>query len=529
MSKRCMHSSHPVAPLDAPSHLPHAEAHSARRAKRGATKWQVVLFACLFAGICAPAIAQIAFVDGGSITVGNNPWFIASGNFKPNYAYCGYGNDYTDLAVANWGSNSVSLAYGYTSLFTQGWNVATPIGVDAYPVSLAVGDFNRDGLPDIAVASNSYVGVLLDDGSSCSTFSYGAAYTLPSGPHFSLATADFDGDGKLDLVVTNGGSNSISVLLGNGDGTFKPAVPYAVGRNPNAVVAADFYGLGRPDLAVVNYDDNNVSILYGIGDGTFLFVRNVAVGAGPNHAAVGDLNRDGKQDLVVTNYAGNSVSVLLGKGNGTFAPATYTATPGAAFVVIGDINYDEVPDLVVANYNNNTVTMLQGNGDGSLQDAVVYNVGAGPYSMVLGWFAGSFGLDLVVANRLGNTLSQLSNGTIDVYVNRIVAGNWQHALVNTAFGHQLSIFAEDVNGNRYDGRVTTFTLPSTGPSGTFPGGSLTAIATTAFGGVAESPPITANGIPGRFVATASVSVGRTPTTFMLTNLPADDVFVGGFE
>jgi hypothetical protein len=233
-------------------------------------------------------------------------------------------------------------------------------------------------------------------------------------------------------------------------------------------------------------------------------------------------------DLVVTNYAGNSVSVLLGNGNGTFAPAVNTATPAAAFVVIGDINYDEVPDLVVANYNNNTVTMLQGNGDGSLQDAVVYNVGAGPYSMVLGWFAASFGLDLVVANRLGNSLSQLDNRTIAAYYNRIITGNWQNARVNTTFGH-LAIFAEDQNqnGNRYDGRVTTFTLPSSGPSGTFPDGSLTAIATTAFGGVAESPPITANGIPGRFVATSST--GGTPTPFTLTNLPADDVFAGGFE
>ena len=491
-------------------------------------RWGWLTLYVLLIGASGPAAAQIAFVADPPITVGNNPWFIASGHFHEGFN-C---DSYLDLAVANWGSNSISLAYGYSSFFSVGWTVANPIGVDAYPVSLAVGDFDRDGKPDIAVASNNYVGVLLlnnSDSVGCPTFSYGPAYALSSAPHFSLVTADLDGDGKLDLVVTNAGSNSISVLLGNGDGTFKTPVSYAVGRNPNAVVAADFYGLGRPDLAVVNYDDNTVSVLYGVGDGTFLLVRTLAVGAGPNHAAAADLNRDGKQDLVVTNYAGNSVSVLLGNGNGTFAPAANTAVPGAAFVVIGDINYDEVPDLVVANYNNNTVTMLQGNGDGSLQDAVVYNVGAGPYSMVLGYFVNSSGLDLVVANRLGNTLSQLANETVDVYVNRIVAGNWQDARVNTAFGHRLTIFAEDVNGNRYDGRVTTFTLPSSGPSGTFPGGSLTAIATTAFGGVAESPQITANGIPGRFVATASVSAGRTPTAFTLANLPADDIFANGFD
>ena len=458
-------------------------------------RWGWLVLCVLLAGASIPAAAQIAFVADPPITVGNNPWFITSGHFNDGYNCASS----LDLAVANWGSSSVSIVYSESVGFGQSppWVVANPIGVDAYPVSLAVGDFVRDGKPDIAVASNNYVGVLLLNNSNsvgCPTFSYGAAYALSSAPHFSLATADFDNDGKLDLVVTNAGSNSISVLLGNGDGTFKTPVSYAVGRNPTAVVAADFYGLGRPDLAVVNYDDNSVSILYGVGDGTFLLVRTLAVGVGPNHAAAADLNRDGKLDLVVTNYAGNSVSVLLGNGNGTFAPAVNTAVPGAAFVVIGDINYDEVPDLAVANYNNNTVTMLQGNGDGSLQDAVVYNVGAGPYSMVLGYFV-----------------------------------NWQDAGVNTAFGHRLTIFAEDVNGNRYDGRVTTFTLPSSGPSGTFPGGSLTAIATTAFGGVAESPPITANGLPGQFVATASVSVGRTPTAFTLTNLPADDIFANGFD
>ena len=280
----------------------------------------------------------------------------------------------------------------------------------------------------------------------------------------------------------------------------------------------------------MNYNDNNVSILYGIGDGTLLFVRNIAVGNGPNNAAAADLDRDGKQDLVVSNYAGNSISVLLGNGNGTFVPAVATAAPGAAFVAIGDINYDEVADIVVSNYNDNAVTIFQGNGDGSLQDGVGYSIGANPYSMVLGSFANaSFGLGIIVANRGGNTLSQLFNTTVAVYVNKIITGAWQNTKINTTFSHTLNIFAEDADGVRYDGRVTTFRLPSSGPSGTFAGGSLTALVTTAFGGIAESPQITANAIAGHYVATASVSAGYAPTEFPLTNLPADDVFATGFE
>ena len=112
---------------------------------------------------------------------------------------------------------------------------------------------------------------------------------------------DFNGDGRPDLAVANYGSNDVSVLLGNGDGTFQPQVTYAVGSSPVALVAGDFNGDGRPDLAVANYGANDVSVLLGNGDGTFQPQVTYAVGSSPTALVAGDFNGDGRTDLAVAN------------------------------------------------------------------------------------------------------------------------------------------------------------------------------------------------------------------------------------
>jgi len=281
------------------------------------------------------------------------------------------------------------------------------------PVSVAVGDFNGDGKTDLVVAdygpsdiSSDNVSVLLGNGNG--TFQTAVNYAAGANPNY-VAVGDFNGDGKSDLAVADANSNTVSILLGNGDGTFQTAVNYAVGSWPSSVAVGDFNGDGKADLAVADANSNTVSILLGNGDGTFQTAVNYAVGNGPVSVVVGDFNGDGKADLTVANVNTNSaVSVLLGNGNGTFQPAVnYPAGNLPASVAVGDFNGDGRVDLAVANYGGNNVSILLGNGNGTFQAAVNYAAGLWPHSVALGDFNGDGRADLVVANQYSNNVSIL--------------------------------------------------------------------------------------------------------------------------
>ena len=145
--------------------------------------------------------------------------------------------------------------------------------------------------------------------------------TLP----YAVATGDFNGDRFADLAVENYTGGTVSVFLGNGDGTFKPQVTYAVGGEPEGIVAADVNGDGKLDLVVTNTDGASVSVLLGNGDGTFQGQVNNATDDGSGHR-LADFNNDGKPDIATSNFYSADVTVLLGNGDGTFQQGTtYTA------------------------------------------------------------------------------------------------------------------------------------------------------------------------------------------------------------
>jgi hypothetical protein len=220
----------------------------------------------------------------------------------------------------------------------------------------------------------------------------------------SVATEDFNGDGKLDMVVTNGGSNDISILLGNGDGAFQAAVNYPAGTNPNSVAVGDFNGDGKLDIAVANHGSNDVSVFLGKGDGTFQAAVSYPAGTNPESVAAGDFNGDGKLDVAVANFGSLNVSVLLGNGDGTFQTAVdYGTGSNPSSVAVGDFNGDGKLDLAVANANSSgngsgNVSVLLGNGDGTFQAAVNYSAGTNPSSIAVGDFNGDGKQDLAVAN-----------------------------------------------------------------------------------------------------------------------------------
>src|SRR5437868_6363139 len=251
----------------------------------------------------------------------------------------------------------------------------------------------------------------------------------------SIAVADVNGDGKLDLVVANNCSNgncfssaavgSVSVLLGNGDGTFQAAVVFdSGGSGATSVAVADVNGDGKPDLLVANFcvttsncANGTVSVLLGNGDGTFR--PAVAYNSGGSLAvslAVADVNGDGKPDVVVANCTncgsppGNgSVGVLLGNGDGTFQTAQVFTSGEPSAVAIADVNGDKKPDVIVAQCVSpafgcvpGQVGVLLGNGDGTFQAIVTYGTGAAnPNSVTVADVNGDSKLDLVVGNASG--------------------------------------------------------------------------------------------------------------------------------
>jgi len=149
--------------------------------------------------------------------------------------------------------------------------------------------------------------------------------------------------------VTNETDNTVSVLLGNGNGTFQPHTDYPTGHTPSSVAVADLNGDRNLDLAVTDYSDNSVSVLLGNGDGTFRAHVDYVTGMRPVTALVADFDGDGFMDLAIANEISQTVSILGGNGDGTFQPRSDYLTGSAIFAVVADFNEDGAADLAIVN------------------------------------------------------------------------------------------------------------------------------------------------------------------------------------
>jgi hypothetical protein len=316
------------------------------------------------------------------------------------------GDGRKDIVVANSGAASVSILLGNgNGTFQTRDDFASGPNVNA----VVVADFNGDGILDLAFADSdcvancqpNAVSVILGNGDGTfqapNTYSTGTTDTNT----YALVAADLNGDGKIDLAAVNNATGTLSVLLGNGDGTFQQHVDYTVGAEPASVAVGDFNGDGHPDLVVSNFNSNTLSILINNGDGTFKPAVSYPVGHGPYSVAAADFNGDKKLDLVVVNESVNNVSVLLGKGDGTFNAATTYATGtggNPVALVIGDFNGDKVQDLAIADYITAQVSVLIGNGDGTFQGYKQYSTVANPSAITAGDFNADGKLDLALAS-----------------------------------------------------------------------------------------------------------------------------------
>jgi hypothetical protein len=391
------------------------------------------------------------------------------------------------------------------------------------PYSVTSGDFNSDGILDLVVANSSSnnVSILLGNGSygrGDGTFAAKVDYAAGSNPYF-VTTGDFNADGILDLVVANGGSNNVSILLGNGssgraDGTFAAKVDYAAGNSPYSVATGDFNQDGILDLAVTNHSSNTVSILLGNGssghgNGTFAVGAPYQTGVSPTSVKTSDFNDDGILDLAVTNYSSATVSIFLGngsggRGNGTFAAMVpYPTESGPISVTTGDFNADSILDLAVAS-GSGYVSLLLGNGsggrgNGTFASRVSYPVGSVPEGVGTGDFNADGILDLVVTNRGSTSVSVLLGNGSGGRGDGTFAGKVDYAAGSGA----VSVTTGDFNS---DG-ILDLAVANSGSS------SVSVLLGNGSGGLAD----------GKFAAKVDYTVGANPRSVTTGDFNADRI------
>lgn len=422
----------PAAPRNTPVELTFSEAMSAQTAAPDAVRVVSQWRGQLAGTYSGAGISTIRFQPGGPLLPGE-PLTV------------GVTPQATSLAT---GTPVVPSYYQFMAQVLTGTgrfgSEIEDLGVGIQPRCVAIGDFNTDGWPDLVVAnvySNS-VSVRLGQGNG--TFTRAADVAVGSSPS-SVTVGDFNVDGNLDLAISNFTSRSISIRLGQGNGIFTRAADVVSG-NINAtseyVATGDFNADGKPDLVVAKYGSRTISILLGRGDGTFTSAADVPAAEGARFITVADLNADGKLDLVIVTQT--LLNIRLGQGDGTFTSAAdvtigttyFNSTPFS--VAVTDLNADGRPDLAIANFGNSSVSIRLGQGDGSFTSIANVGVGESPSCVVAGDFDADGKPDLAVANFDSNSVSiRLGQGD----------GSFTSAQEVAVGSKPLSIVAVDMDGD----------------------------------------------------------------------------------
>lgn len=358
-----------------------------------------------------------------------------------------------------------------------------------YPYSSAVCDLNGDTKADLVVGTlqSRTLSIFLGngDGTFQPLLTFGGGFAS-----WSIAVGDMNRDGRQDLAAVDAYTDTVHVLLGNGDGTLTPGPVYASVGAPLWLELGDLNADGLLDIATANVGSNTLAILLGNGDGSFQAPFAVATASQPSSLALGDVNADGRTDIVVANaYGANSAGVLLGNGDGTFLPPVQFPTGFRPLAVeLADVDDDAILDLLVANTGDSTVGVLLGAGDGTFQPHQAYDVGITPTSVAACDVNGDGFPDLVVANDGGDS-------TVSILLGRGM-GTFMVQTIVPVDPVPISVVTADFNR---DGRVDLATANGNG----------------------NSASVLLNGIDGSFTGqTTTVRVGNVYTVTTTANAGA---------
>ncbi|HET9503538.1 MAG TPA: FG-GAP-like repeat-containing protein [Hymenobacter sp.] len=384
-------------------------------------------------------------------------------------------------------------------------------GTGSSPRGIAVADVNGDGKPDLLTTNSGSndVSVLLGNGNG--TFQAATTYGTGGGSPFGIAVADVNGDGQPDVLTANLNSNTASVLLGTSNGTFQPAATFNTGGTiPVSVTAADVNGDGKPDLLAANSGSSTAGVLLGNGNGTFQPAVTYRTSTNPFAVKVADVNGDGKPDLLTANRIGASVSVLVGNGTGTFQLlGTYGGGNSLQGIEVADVNGDGKPDLLAADNGRNAVSVQLGSGNGSFQAATTYWAGGSPFGIAVADVNGDGKPDVLAANSN-------SSGTAGVLLGNGNGTFQPVATYNSGSSNPYGIAVADVNGDgkpdlllaNSSGSTAGVLLNTTGLTPTLTSASPTRVP------VGASVTLTGTNLMG----TTTVRFNGTPaTTFSVVN------------
>jgi len=373
----------------------------------------VAVLAILFS-LRPAAHAAAVFQTAQSYSVGTNPGAVAVGDFNgdgtPDLAVCNFG----DPTAANDGNVSVLLGKGDGT-----FQAATNFPAVKNCTKLAAGDFDSKGSSDLVVvregdatvSDNGGATIFLSNGDG--TFRKGQTLVPGKNPA-DVAVTDLDADHKLDLIFANRTDDTVSVLLGNGDGSVQSPVAFSVGPKPYSVKVVNVNQDGKSDLAV--FVTFAADFLLGNGDGSFRQGTSVSMGSFRGPIAIADFNKDVALDLVtrgcsIFHPTQCSTLLMLDDGSGGFQPPTAIADIPGAFTA--DVNGDGKPDLAGQTPDRSQVAVLLGNADGTFQAPLTFSAGTTPAIGALVDVDGDKAPDLIAINASSNSISVLLNTGTD--------------------------------------------------------------------------------------------------------------------